>query len=104
MSILHAVHVYQPGNIPPFAENTERAQYAEYGQHEIPGDIFQNIFVHDKPNNDTQVVWLGDNVFPRLGPGGVIRYLESPSPVSTAAKTVTLNTHGIPITTPGAIQ
>lgn len=99
MSVYQAAHVYQPGNIPPMAENTERAQYVEYGR-SFSGVIFQNIFIHDKPVNAQQEEWLQEDLGTRLAPGGVVRTLESPSPVSELSKTPIPSTHGLPIIRP----
>jgi hypothetical protein len=72
-----AVHVYQPGNIPLYAENTPQALYVEYGK-QTQGDIFRDIFIHD----EEQKQWLTEEIESRLQQGGVVRYLPSPSPVS----------------------
>jgi hypothetical protein len=99
MSVFQAAHVYQPGNIPPMAENTERAQYVVYGQ-KFTGEHFQNIFIHDEPVTKDQQTWFDEDLLPRIAPGGVVRTLASPSPVSELSKTPIPSTHGLPIIRP----
>jgi hypothetical protein len=77
-----AVHVYQPGNLPPYHENTPQAHYVEYNLEAPKVAAFRDIFVHDAPVDEKQRVWLEEAVYARLQQGGVIRYLPSPSPVS----------------------
>lgn len=75
-----ALHVYQPGNIPLYSENTRQARYATYGQGLTLA--FRDVFIHDEPVDEEQKEWLKHEVETRVAPGGVIRYLPSPSPVS----------------------
>lgn len=80
--MIHAVHVYQRGNIPPYTENNERARYVEYGE-KFSGAIFQNAFIHDAPVLEDQKRWLEEELHTRIAPGGVVRQLGSLSPMST---------------------
>ncbi len=80
--MIHAVHVYQPGNIPDYTENNERARYTVYGE-KFTGVIFQNAFIHDAPVTPFQKKWLEEELHTRIAPGGVVRQLGSLSPLST---------------------
>lgn len=75
-----ALHVYQEGNIPAHSEDTRAARYVTYGA-PMHGR-YGNIFVHDEPVDTDQKVWLEQQVYTRVAPGGVVRHLPSPSPVS----------------------
>lgn len=78
--MIHAVHVYQPGNIPPYTENTERARYVEYGD---TIDLeFKDVFIHDGAEDQKQVDWLTNSLMPLMVKGGTPRYLPTPSPMS----------------------
>ncbi len=80
--MIHAVHVYQKGNIPPYTENTERARYVEYGT-KFTGVTFKDAFIHDAPVTAFNKKWLEEELHTRIALGGVVRQLGSLSPIST---------------------
>lgn len=73
-----AVHVYQPGNIPGDAEDTESVRYLTYGDL-IAGITFRDAFIHDEPVNPQQIRWITEVLLPRVKPGGMIKHLGSQS-------------------------